>query len=328
MSVYIDQMLNPFKAPEIGVPDVFARKTAVFKITTQLQVKSSTANGQIAGWLYPQAFSDPGSTYVTYYTDGASQLNISNMPAFLNLTANTTAGSTLANYYTYVRLVSYGYKFTYIGAEQTAAGEFAICFTNNNTILTTGADVKSSIRDAQFYATGRAESVFEGIWLPQDIADLKFRSTADAVEADKSNTWGIILFAGSGLPVNTFLYQLEITAIVEGLVLSTVSDYIPQSISPAADPFPILSRMKQRVNECPWHVCRTKGAVWGGCVDKRAGRLEDTDAPMVSEEVIPPVGGRYMTKAQIASMYAGADARFITDNYTSAIHRNREDRFN
>lgn len=115
MSNYVKQILNPFNAPEEGVPDLFARKSAIFKITKQGQIKSSTANGQIAGYFAPQAFSDPGTSILTYLTDGANNLNVSNMPAFINLTATNLVGETLSTYYTYVRLVGAAIKLTYIG---------------------------------------------------------------------------------------------------------------------------------------------------------------------------------------------------------------------
>lgn len=288
MSTYCRQLLNSFAAPETGVPDLFPRKSAVFKMTMQTQIKSSTANSQVAGYIAPQSFSDSASPYVSYYTDGASNLNVSNMPAFVNLTGTTTNGSALNTYYTYVRLVALGYKFTYIGAEQTAAGEFAIGLANNNLVLTTGADLKSGLRDLQFYATGRAEAQFEGCWLPQDLADLQFRSAGDAIEADKTGTWGVILFCGSGFPSNTFVYQLEVCAIVEGLVLSTVSDYIPQSISACVDPNVALLEVKRKVTEDGRKVARCSGDNWSRLYQPvRAGNLDSNPSqPYPVDELV------------------------------------------
>ena len=282
VSKYVDLVLDPFGAQDCCVPDLFCRKTTVFRNTVQVQVRSSVVNGHVAGIIYPQNYADSTSNFVSYYTDAASSLNISSMPTSATLTNNNLNGTNLAAYYSYARLVSLGYKFIYIGAELTAAGEFAICFANNNSVVNTvaGTDLKNAVRDAAFTSCGRAENIFEGIWLPQDQSDLQLRSLGDILDADKVAGWGVIQFCGSGFPVNTVVYQLEITATVEATVLTSVSDFIPQKLSPPMDPNEALLQVKAVVFRDQRAVCRNSSDKY----ERKRGSGRDI-SPMAVEPV-------------------------------------------
>jgi hypothetical protein len=277
MSTYLSQVLDPFRAAEVGVPDMFPRKSAVFKMTTQGQIKSSAVNGHVCGAVYPQSFCTTGNAFWSYVTNGASNLNVSSMPALANLTYTSVVGTDLSAYYSYVRLIGCGVKLTYIGAEQTAAGELCISFGNNNVVVNAGAgtDAKSAMRDMQFYATGRAESIFEARWIPQDNTDLELKVVGDGVNADKTGNWGIIQFCGTGFPLDTFVYQIEISTMVEGLVVSTASDYIPQHVSNAINPIDVQLYLKSLVQKDPRLVCRSSGENWTKCGGPRVGGMAE-----------------------------------------------------
>ena len=207
------------------------------------------------------------------------------MPNVINLTISTIGGQAFSTYYTNTRLVAFGYKFTYIGAEDTSAGEFCVAFCNVNPVIVAGANVKTALRDMQFYCTGRAEEGFQGIWIPQDNADFELRNAGDVADADKTNTgWGVIAFAGTGFPVNVSVYHLEIVAISEGIVNYGFADFIPQALSPAISSEDCLLLLKRCIIERPEWVCRSmkENCAPRGC--RRGGDIRDAEGGMTDAE--------------------------------------------
>lgn len=247
-------MLHPSECTPCGIPDEFPRKTAVFKMNGNLTLTSSTTNGHLLLLCYPNYVNASGNTFLLYYTDGTSPLDVTNLPVTANLTASSVSGTNLAAYYSYSRLVGLEIKMTYIGAVETGAGETRIGFTNYAT-LTTGANVKNTIEDSDFFSGDRAECTYKAIWIPQDNSDLKFRSVGDNGDADKSNSWGVITMCATGLPKNIPVYDLKWTAVIEAILLPTVSDYIPRTVTPIGNTTECLMRLKQIVYEDPSRVC-------------------------------------------------------------------------
>jgi len=250
-------VLNPCEAATIGAPEKYARKTAVFKMNGNYSIRSSDTYGNIFMQCYPQKVTDSSSTFLHFYTDGTADLDVTNMPTIANLTNTIKTGPvTLTSYYQYVRLVAFELTMTYVGAVQTGSGELSIGFDNfENGVI--GYNVKNNIQDSNFHAHGRAEDTFRCIWIPQDDSDFDFRAVG-STQPDKANIWGSITAAGTGFPVTTECYDLQWTAIIEGMTLPLVSDFIPKTISPPIDLTQALLKLKNLILSKPSLVAARK----------------------------------------------------------------------
>lgn len=254
MENYLSSVLYPSECTPSGIPDEFPRKTTVFKMNGNTTLTSSTANGQLLLLCYPQYYMTAGNAFITYFLDGTSNLDVTNLPSTANLFSTAISGTNLATYYTFARLVGIELRLTYIGAVETGAGETRIGLTNYAT-LSAGANIKNLIEDSDFYAADRAECTYKSIWLPQDHSDFKFRAIGDNGDADKATGWGTIMLTSTGLPKNIPVYDLKWTVIVEATLLPTVADYIPRTITPIGNTSECLMRLKQMVYEDPSRVC-------------------------------------------------------------------------
>ena len=254
MDNYLSSVLYPSECTPSGIPDEFPRKTAVFKMSGNTTLTSSAANGQLLLLCYPQYYMTGGNSFISYYVDGSSNLDVTNLPSTANLFNAAIPGTNLAAYYTFARLVGIELRATYIGAVETGAGETRIGLTNYST-LSAGSNIKNLIEDSDFYAADRAECTYKSIWLPQDHSDFKFRAIGDNGDADKATGWGTIMMASTGLPKNIPVYDLKWTVIVEATLLPTVADYIPRSITPIGNTAEYLMKLKQLVYEDPSRVC-------------------------------------------------------------------------
>ena len=152
------------------------------------------SNGQLLLLCYPQYYMTGGNSFISYYVDGSSNLDVTNLPSTANLFNTAIPGTNLATYYTFARLVGIELRATYIGAVETGAGETRIGLTNYTT-LGAGSNIKNLIEDSDFYAADRAECTYKSIWLPQDHSDFKFRVIGDNGDADKATGWGAIMMA-------------------------------------------------------------------------------------------------------------------------------------
>lgn len=254
MENYLSSVLYPAECTPSGIPDEFPRKTAVFKMNGNATITSSATNGHMLLICYPNYFMATGNAFIVSYTDGTSALDVTNLPATANLSSSTINGTTITAYYSYARLVGLELKLTYIGAVETGAGETRSGFTNYAT-LTAGTNIKNAIEDADFFVADRAECTYKSIWLPQDNSDFKFRTAGDNGEADKSSSWGIMMICSTGLPKNIAVYDLKWTAIVEGMTIPSVADFIPRTITPIGNTTECLMKLKQLVYEDPSRVC-------------------------------------------------------------------------
>ena len=144
MDNYLSSVLYPSDCTPAGIPDEFPRKTAVFKMSGNTTLTSSTANGQLLLLCYPQYYMATGNTFIVYFGDGASNLDVTNLPNTANLFSTQIGGTNLATYYTFARLVAIELRATYIGAVETGAGEARIGLTNYST-LSAGSNIKNLI---------------------------------------------------------------------------------------------------------------------------------------------------------------------------------------
>lgn len=251
---YCQAVLFPDVANIVGVPDCFPRRTATWRLTTQTTLTSSTANGHILMTIFPQGAVTTGNFFTTY-ADGGSALDVTNYQS-ATVTATNVVGTSVSTNYNYIRVVGCQFKFIYIGAEQTAAGEATVAILNQN--IASGNNVAAMARDSDFRATGRAESEFVINWIPLDYADLEFRTANDNADADKGSYWGTMCMVGTGFPKATVVYAVEISVIVEGIVAPTSGDFIPRSISAILSPDMALCRLKQLIMSNPGYVARCK----------------------------------------------------------------------
>lgn len=250
---YVNLVLNPDTANIVGVPDCFPRRSSTFRATGNITLTSSTTNGHVLVNVYPQACLST-STFLNVFSDGGTALDVTNYQA--TTTATGTTGTDVSTYYLFTRIVAFQVKLIYIGAEQTAAGEFTVALSNNSVIA--GLNVAAAARDCDYRAIGRAESTFVINWIPQDDTDLNFRNVSDTFDADKSSNWGMMYLVGTGLPKATQVYTLEWTCVGEGILKPTVGDFIPREISPVCDLYKALMILKQAIINNPSLVAREK----------------------------------------------------------------------
>ena len=142
MDNYLSAVLYPSDCTPSGIPDEFPRKTAVFKMSGNTTLTSSAANGQLLLLCYPQYYMATGNTFIVYFGDGASNLDVTNLPNTANLYSTQIGGTNLETYYTFSRLVGIELRATYIGAVETGAGETRIGLTNYST-LSAGSNIEN-----------------------------------------------------------------------------------------------------------------------------------------------------------------------------------------
>jgi len=255
MDDYLSMLLNPPGAVSVQAPDEYLRRSSVFKVSGNVTISSSLSKGHVLCQVYPQYITQ-AVPFLTWVGDnGAVHLDVTNYPAGLP-TFNSTNGQALTNYYTFVRIVAFQVKLVYIGAVLNTAGELSIGIDNINQ-LTAGYNIKNNIQDGLIYARDMANDGFMCNWIPQDETDFEFRTPTTVA---KSQFWGSITLAGTGFPVNTPVYDLSYTAIVEGLVIPSNQDFIPRTISQPLDRSEAMLTLKRRVLTNPGLiVCSSKG---------------------------------------------------------------------
>lgn len=242
MEDYLSEVLTPRQDQLVQAPDLYIRKTSVFKLTGSLSLLSSVAKGHCLLVVYPQLITQAVS-FASIYIDAASQLDVTNLPVIANLLASGTTGTNLSTYYSYVRLVGFELDFIYVGAELSQAGELSVGLDNIQQMVV-GTNVKTNIQDGVYYTKGRSDKSFRIVWVPQDDTDFDFRSPS---AVNKTQFWGSITAAGTGFPLNITTYDVTYTAVIEGIVLPSGLDFIPRSLSPAVDPNQAMLALKKLV---------------------------------------------------------------------------------
>jgi len=241
--VYVQQLFDPFSnSNPTAAPDEYLRRSSVFKLNGNVSLTSTVANGHILFRVEPQMVSS-SSQFFTQWRDNVNPVDVLNLPTIANITAVVNNGQYMATYFQFTRLVAFQLKFRYIGAELTQAGELSIGFDNANFIVVAN-NVKSMIQDSQFYVRGSAGDTFVATWIPQDDTDFEFHTPNTW---PKAQYWGTIHGAGTGYPLNTVVYDVEYTAIIEGLVIPNNQDFIPRSISPYGDRSSCLAKLHDLV---------------------------------------------------------------------------------
>lgn len=251
---YVKQLFDPFSSMiPTAAPDEYLRRSSVFRLNGNVSLTSTVANGHILFRVEPQLVAS-SSQFFTQWADNVNPVNVLNLPTIANMTQVVNNGQSMNTYFQFTRLVAFQIKLRYIGAELTQAGELSIGFDNVNFVVVSN-NVKSMIQDSQFYVRGDAGDQFIATWIPQDDTDFEFHTPNTW---PKSQYWGTMHGAGTGFPPNTVVYDVEYSAIIEGLVIPNNQDFIPRSISPYGDRSLCLSRLHDLVIRDPTLLFRNK----------------------------------------------------------------------
>lgn len=228
---YVHSVLNPsHEDAAVRIPEPFGRPSTTCQLKMQVLAKSSLANGHLIAYWNPRAIFGTSAPVFTYASDNGT--NLVNCQAYnASISFNSTTGrdwSTIASFH---RLVSAECRIDYIGRLDESSGMLT-CSLVPQSLLVANANLLDLTRDGYFYHGGKAQEGLRMVYLPMDNKDVEYTKTNAFYDPDVDTTLNSqYMIIGYGLPVDKFLFNVELTFNIEYIPSMTQVEYVPTGVS-------------------------------------------------------------------------------------------------